>query len=137
MLPGTASPEILEVDGFRVAMIVCYDMRFPNIVSDMADRGAEVLLVPSAWVAGPLKEEHWTVLTHARAIENTMYVAAAGQGGRDYTARSVIVDPFGATLAGLGESEGVAAADISHERLREVRAKLPVLAQRSRTAVAR
>jgi deaminated glutathione amidase len=136
LLPGNEPPEVLDIDGFRLAMIICYDMRFPSLVANVADRGAEVLLVPSAWVAGPMKEEHWTVLTHARAIENTMYVAAAGQGGPAYTARSVIVDPFGVTLTSLGEVPGVATADVSHERLLAVRTKLPVLAQRSRTPVA-
>jgi predicted amidohydrolase len=136
LMPGNDPPEVLEVDGFRVAMIICYDMRFPNLVASVADRGAEVLLVPAAWVVGPLKEEHWTVLTHARAIENTMYVAGAGQGAPYYTARSVIVDPFGVTLASLGETPGVATAEISRERLESVRKKLPVLAQRNRTPVA-
>jgi deaminated glutathione amidase len=133
---GDEAPEVVEIDGFRVAMIICYDMRFPSLVASVADRGAEVLLVPSAWVVGPLKEEHWTVLTHARAIENTMYVAGAGQGGPSYTARSVIVDPFGVTLASLGETPGVATAEVSHERLLAVRTKLPVLAQRNRAPVA-
>ncbi len=132
---GSEPPEVLEIDGFRVAMIICYDMRFPGLVAGIADRGAEVLLVPSAWVVGPLKEEHWTVLTHARAIENTMYVAGAGQGAPYYTARSTIVDPFGVTLASLGELPGVATAEISRERLEAVRKKLPVLAQRNRTRV--
>jgi predicted amidohydrolase len=136
LLPGNEPPEVLEIDGYRLAMIICYDMRFPSLVASVADRGAEVLLVPSAWVAGPMKEEHWTVLTHARAIENTMYVAAAGQGGPAYTARSVIVDPFGVTLTSLGEVPGVATAHVSPERLLAVRTKLPVLAQRSRTPVA-
>jgi predicted amidohydrolase len=136
LLPGNEPSEVLEIDGFRVAMIICYDMRFPRLVASVADRGAEILLVPSAWVAGPMKEEHWTVLTHARAIENTMYVAAAGQGAPAYTARSVIVDPFGVTLASLGEVPGVASADVSHERLLAVRTKLPVLAQRNRAPVA-
>ena len=86
-------------------------------------------------MVGPLKEEHWTVLTHARAIENTMYVAGAGQGAPYYTARSTIVDPFGVTLASLGELPGVATAEISRERLEAVRKKLPVLAQRNRTRV--
>jgi predicted amidohydrolase len=117
-------------------MIICYDMRFPSLVASVADGGADVLLVPSAWVAGPLKEEHWTVLTRARAIENTMYVAAAGQSGPGYTARSVIVDPFGVTLTSLGETTGMASAEVSHERLLAVRTKLPVLAQRNRAPVA-
>ncbi len=87
-------------------------------------------MAPAAWVAGPLKEEHLSVVAHARAIDNTMYVAVGGHSGVGYTGRSVIVDPLGAKLAGLGDGEGVAIADISHERLNEARTRLPVLAQR-------
>jgi predicted amidohydrolase len=59
-----------------------------------------------------------------------MYVAVAGMAGAAYTGRSMIVDPLGAQIAGLGEGEGVAIADISHERIKAARARLPVLAQR-------
>jgi predicted amidohydrolase len=59
-----------------------------------------------------------------------MYVAVAGQIGPNYTGRSVIVDPLGATLAGLGDAEGVAAAEMSRERLEAARTRLPVLRQR-------
>jgi len=135
--PGLEEPEIYEIRGFKVAMVVCYDLRFPQLIASVADRGAELLLVPAAWVAGPLKEEHWTVLTQARAIENTMYVAGAGQVGTGYCGRSVVIDPFGVKLASLGESEAVGFADVSRERLEAVRAKLPLLRQRARRPSAR
>jgi deaminated glutathione amidase len=128
--PGDEDPPLLDLHGFKVAVAVCYDLRFPSFIERIADRGAELLLVPSAWVAGPFKEEHWSVLLRARAIENTIYVAAAGQTGTSYCGRSSIVDPLGVVMAALDEAEGYVTAEVSDDRLREVRARLPVLAQR-------
>jgi deaminated glutathione amidase len=127
---GDEDPLLVEIGGFKAAVVICYDIRFASFIERAADAGAELLLAPAAWVAGPLKEEHLSVLAHARALDNTMYVAVGGQTGPAYTGRSVIVDPLGATLAGLGDAEGVAIAEISHERLKAARARLPVLAQR-------
>jgi predicted amidohydrolase len=127
---GTEDPLQIEVEGFRAAVVICYDMRFASYIERAADQGAELLLAPTAWVAGPLKEEHLSVVARARALDNTMYVAVGGHSGVGYTGRSAIVDPLGAQIAGLGDGEGVAIADISHERLKNARARLPVLAQR-------
>lgn len=127
---GTEDPLQIEVDGYRAAVVICYDMRFASFIERAADQGAELMLAPAAWVAGPLKEEHLSVVARARAIDNTMYVAVGGQAGVGYTGRSVIVDPLGAAIAGLGDMEGVAIADVSHERLAEARSRLPLLAQR-------
>jgi predicted amidohydrolase len=127
---GDADPLLVEIGGFKTAVVICYDLRFASFIERAADAGAELLLAPAAWVAGPLKEEHLSVLAHARALDNTMYVAVGGQTGPAYTGRSLIVDPLGATLAGLSDAEGVAVAEVSRERLKAARARLPVLAQR-------
>jgi predicted amidohydrolase len=127
---GDEGPLLVELGGFKTAVVICYDIRFASFIERAADAGAELLLAPAAWVAGPLKEEHLSVLARARALDNTMYVAVGGQTGPAYTGRSVIVDPLGATIAGLGDAEGVAVAEISRERLNAARARLPVLAQR-------
>jgi predicted amidohydrolase len=128
--PGDADLPIIEVDGFSTAVAICYELRFPAFIQHAADRGADLLAVPSAWVAGPLKEEHWNIIVRARAIENTMYVAAAGMTGVGYCARSMVIDPMGMVMAGLGEAAGVAVAELSQDRLAQVRAKLPLVAQR-------
>ena len=127
---GDDDPLLFELDGFQVAVAICYDLRFAGFIERAADAGAELLVAPAAWVAGPLKEEHLSVVARARAIDNTMYVAIGGQAGTAYTGRSVVVDPLGVVVAGLGDAEGVAVTDISRERLRAARARLPVLAQR-------
>ena len=70
-------PQTFEVDGLTFGLMTCYDLRFPEVARLLADAGVDVALVPAEWVRGPLKEHHWRTLLHARAIENTMYVAAA------------------------------------------------------------
>ena len=128
--PGTDDPPIVEIEGFKVGVVICYEMRFPSYIQQIADRGADVLLVPAAWVAGPLKEDHWQVMVRARAMENTMFVAGAGLTGIEYCGRSMIVDPLGVVQVGLGEAEGVATGEITQERLAHARARLPLVAQR-------
>ena len=92
--------------------------------------GATVLTVPAAWVQGPLKEGHWTTLLRARAIENTVYVAAAAQCGHRYCGNSALIDPLGVTVAALGEAPGVVVGDIDGERLASVRQRNPALQHR-------
>jgi deaminated glutathione amidase len=127
---GDDDPLLIEIEGFKVGVVICYDMRFASFIERAADGGADLIAAPAAWVAGPLKEEHLSVIAHARAIDNTVYVAVGGNGPPAYTGRSVIVDPLGVTLAGLGEADGVATADVSRDRLKAARARLPVLRQR-------
>jgi predicted amidohydrolase len=134
---GDEDPLQVEIDGFRAAVVICYDMRFASYIERAADGGAEMLLAPTAWVAGPLKEEHLSVVSRARALDNTIYVAVGGHSGIGYTGRSAIIDPLGAQIAGLGDGEGVAIADISHERLSDARTRLPVLVQRKAAGLAR
>jgi predicted amidohydrolase len=122
-----ALPEVFEVDGLRVGMQTCYDLRFPEVTRRLVDAGAEVIAVPAEWVRGPLKEHHWSTLLAARAIENTVYVAAADHTPPIGVGSSVIVDPMGVTLAGLGETTGVAVAEVSAERVAEVRRRNPAL----------
>jgi predicted amidohydrolase len=134
MRPGVEPLPLVDVDGFKTAIGVCYELRFPAFIQDAADRGAELLAIPSAWVAGPLKEEHWVITTRARAIENTMYVAAAGMSGAGYCARSMLIDPLGVVLVGLGEAEGVTSGEITKERLAVARRRLPLIEQRRSTS---
>ena len=117
--------------GDRVlGLMTCYDLRFPEHSRVLIDAGADVLVVPAAWVRGPLKEDQWFTLLRARAIENTCYVVAAAQSGRHYCGRSAIIDPMGVPVVALGEADGVAVADISAERLADVRARNPALEHR-------
>lgn len=129
--PGElAEPETFAWDGFTVGLQTCYDLRFPEVTRRLVDAGAELVLVPAEWVRGPLKEHHWRTLAIARAIENTIYLAAADHTPPIGVGASLIVDPMGVPLAQLGEAEGVAAASVSPERVAEVRRVNPALALR-------
>lgn len=97
--PGPLEPVLVDVGGVRLGLMTCYDLRFPELARELVSRGAELLVVPSAWVAGPGKTQHWRTLAVARAIENTAYVAAAGQPGPRYTGHSLIVGPAGDVVA--------------------------------------
>src|SRR5690606_21028900 len=128
-------PETFTVEGVTFGMQTCYDVRFPEAAPRVVGAGADVLALPAAWVPGPLKEDHWRTLVRARAIENTVYVAAAGQCAPFGAGNSMVVDPMGVVSAGLGEGSGVVAAEVSPERVAAVREKPPALRLR-RFAVA-
>ncbi|MDH6286656.1 carbon-nitrogen hydrolase family protein [Rhodococcus sp. NM-2] len=123
-------PETFTVDGVTFGMQTCYDLRFPEVTRRIVDSGADVLVLPAEWVPGPLKEDHWTTLVRARAIENTIYVAAADQSAPAGSGASMIVDPMGVVIASLGERVGTAIGTVSPERIAEVRAKNPALSLR-------
>lgn len=126
--PGAIDePQTLEVDGLRIAMMTCYDLRFPEVARTLVDAGAEVIVVPAEWVRGALKEHHWTTLLAARAIENTVYVVAADHPTPIGVGHSQIVDPQGVVIAGVGTSEGIAVAEITSDAVAEVRRVNPVL----------
>ncbi|WP_433517871.1 carbon-nitrogen hydrolase family protein [Nonomuraea sp. CA-143628] len=123
-------PLIFTLGDLTFGVMTCYDLRFPEMARFLVDAGAEALVVPAAWVAGPAKEDHWITLARARAIENTAYVIACGQTGSNYTGHSSVVDPMGQIAASAGEAPGVASAVIGAERVKTVRAKNPSLTNR-------
>ncbi len=116
----------------RLALSVCYDVRFPELYRELGDFDA--MFVPSAFTV-PTGAAHWETLLRARAIENQAYVIAPAQGGLHASGRrtyghSMIVDPWGQVLAVRPEGEGVLLAEIDTERVQEVRASLPAVANR-------
>ena len=124
------APETFVVNGVTVGLETCYDIRFPEVTRRLVDAGADLVLVPAEWARGPLKEHHWRTLVTARALENTIYVAAAGQTPPVGIGSSLIVDPMGVELAALGEAADVAVAWIDPARIESVRAKNPALRMR-------
>ncbi len=125
--PGSELEKPFRTSIARVGMMTCYELRFPEIARLLALEGAEVLVVPTAWVSGRLKEDHLHVLARARALENTVFVAVACQTGRIFTGRSIIVDPFGVPLCDAGEEEGLIVTEIDLGRIARVRRVLPSL----------
>lgn len=129
--PGSIQePELLDINGLKVGMQTCYDLRFPEVSRMLIDAGADVLALPAEWVPGPFKEFHWTTLLRARAIENTVYVVAADQSAPTGVGHSMIIDPMGVSLAAVGDDVGVARATITTERIERVRAINPALTMR-------
>jgi deaminated glutathione amidase len=120
--------------GRRVGMSICYDLRFPELYQALSARGAEIILVPSAFTLATTRD-HWELLLRARAIENQGFVIAANQVGTDGAGnraggRSMIVDPWGLVLATAPDAEGVIVAELDFERLNDIRARLPSLRHR-------
>ena len=123
--PGDGRVLLFSVGDIVCGVETCYDVRFPELSRHLADEGAHVILLPAAWFHGLLKERHWDTLVRARAIENTVYVAAAGCVGGAYSGSSMLVDPMGVPIVMIGEVEGVVAGDVLLDRLQQVRQKLP------------
>ena len=127
---GAPQPAVLELGGLTVGLMTCYDLRFPELARALVDAGAELLVVPAAWVAGERKVDHWRTLVRARAIENTVYVAACAQPAPRYCGHSMVVDPLGDVLAEAGEDADVVRAEVSRARVLEARETNPSLANR-------
>ncbi len=130
LLAGDVAPVLFDLGPFRVGLMTCYDLRFPELARLLVEEGAEVLVVPSAWVAGPRKVDHWRTLVRARAIENTVFVVAAGQPGPRYTGHSTVVDPFGDVLAEAGDEATVLQVVLDRSALEQARDANPSLANR-------
>lgn len=122
--------QVVETEFGKIGLMVCYEVRFPEIARQFALQGADILFVPAGWVAGAMKEDHWETLVRARAIENTMFVCAADQVGNIFAGRSLIVDPMGVVLASAGEEETLIVAELDLDRIQRVRSKLPSVANR-------
>jgi predicted amidohydrolase len=127
---GPLEPVVIEVGGFAVGLMTCYDLRFPELGRALVDAGAEVLVVPAAWVAGPRQVDPWRALVTARAVENTVFVVAVGQPGPRYTGHSMVVDPLGDVLVEAGDDAAVRTATLERESLDTARRTNPSLANR-------
>ena len=119
---------------WRIGLSVCYDLRFPELYRSLAARGAELLLVPSAFTR-TTGAAHWELLLRARAVENLAWVVAPAQGGthenkRQTWGQSMVVDPWGTVVAQQATGEGVVLAEIDARRTETSRAQLPVLSHR-------
>ena len=145
-----AGPALIAVKGWKLGCTICYDLRFSELYLNYAKAGADVVLIPSAFLV-PTGRAHWDVLTRARAIESQVYVLAAAQGGmhsrlsqsdasgneksatRSTYGHSIIVDPWGEVLETLPDDFGdrrILRATLRQDRLRAVRAQIPMASHR-------
>jgi len=134
-LQAGRTPVAFDADGWRVGLSVCYDLRFPELYRALAKPPCDLLSVPSAFTF-TTGLAHWEVLLRARAIENQCYAIAAAQGGTHDNGRrtfghSLIVDPWGEVVAcRRDDGEGIVVAEMTRERIAEVRRQLPALEHR-------
>ncbi|MFR9731651.1 carbon-nitrogen hydrolase family protein [Saccharopolyspora sp. MS10] len=139
--PG-AEPLVVEVDGTRVGVTTCYDVRFPGLFTTLAERGATAIVTAASWGAGEGKREQWELLVRARALDSTSWVVACGQadprtagvepGGKAPTGigYSTVATPTGTVHEQLADAPGVLVTELDPEAVDRARASIPVLANR-------
>jgi len=139
---GGAEPVIITIGEAKIGLTTCYDVRFPGLYLKLAELGAQVMCVAASWGAGPGKVEQWQVLTRARALDCTSFLVAAAQAdpaaagialdGRAPTGvgYSAAISPRGEMLRSLGAEPGLLVADLDLDVVDEIRATIPVLANR-------
>src|SRR5262249_48043736 len=127
---------IAELAGLKVGFVTCYDVRFPELARELAVRGADLIVIPSGWASGLFKEEHWVTLVRARAIENTIWVAAPERvpdpqapptKAPPGAGRSLLVAPRGAVRPDLGSAPAIVAGEVDTDMTARVRSVLPTL----------
>lgn len=123
---------VVETPLGRIGMSICYDLRFPEMYRALADKGADIIAVPSAFTLTTGKD-HWHALLRARAIETQCWVIAPAQWGRHDESgqrhsygHTLVIDPWGCVVADKGEGEGICLAEIDIEQCNRVRRAIPV-----------
>jgi deaminated glutathione amidase len=136
---GGARAVSVDIGSIRLGLTICYDLRFPQLYLALANAGASVLAVPSAFtrVTG---EAHWHVLLRARAIETGSFVLAAAQGGRHESGRetyghSLVIDPWGRILAEALDEPGIIVTEIDAQQAVEARRRIPALRHQRAIAI--
>ena len=133
-IPGSR-PVTFKVDGLKVGLSICYDLRFPQLFHLFGEQEpVDVIAVPSAFTLATGRA-HWELLLRARAVENLAYIYAANQTGthspgKESYGHSLVVDPWGTVLCNTGDFPGIGFANISSGVIQEVRGRLPALSNR-------
>jgi deaminated glutathione amidase len=136
-VPGKDLIPPVKTDLGKAGLMICYDLRFPELSRILALMGAEILVAPSGWVKGDMKVEHWQTMVCARAVENGCYLIAPDQVGNIYIGHSMVVDPFGRVMTEMGEREGLEVVELDPATVANVREKLPLLRNRRADIYAR
>ena len=124
------TPCMVETSFAKIGLTVCFDVRFPQLFQTLTAMGADIITVPSAFTRVTGKA-HWQTLLQARAIENQVYIIAAGQegvheNGRETWGHSMIISPWGEILTCLEEGEGLVSSDFKPEEIKRIRTSMPL-----------
>ena len=128
MLAGDELPPVFTFEGVKCSLAICYDLRFPEVFRSAVFRGAELMLIPSAWYDGELKADHLKSLLKVRALENTMFTACSDLCGGGFAGCSSVYGPYGRCVAETGADEHVFTVVVDVNRVKDVRDKLPNVA---------
>jgi predicted amidohydrolase len=137
--PGRG-PVVITVDGVGVGLSTCYDIRFPELFTTLARRGAQLITVSASWASGRGKLEQWTLLARARALDCTSYIVAAGQAdpGEPLASSaptgvggSLVISPFGEVVASAGADPQLLVADLALDQVAKARETIAVLRNHS------
>ena len=138
VVPGN-TPTLIDVDGVPVGLTTCYDIRFPELYVELANRGAQLITVSASWGSGPGKLEQWALLARARALDTAGFVAAVDQAypgdevaavGPTGVGGSLVASPYGDALAVAGADPDLLTCDIDLESVDTARTTLAVLSNR-------
>ncbi|MFB1295936.1 carbon-nitrogen hydrolase family protein [Mycobacterium sp. pW049] len=136
-------PVVITVDGVKVGLTLCYDIRFPELYVELAEQGAELITAHASWGTGPGKLDQWTLLARARAIDTNSVVAAVGQAypgdevaalGPTGVGGSVVASALGEVLVAAGEDPELLVCDVDLDAARKARKTVAVMQNRSGAA---
>jgi predicted amidohydrolase len=128
--PGAEIARPVACADASCGMMICYDLRFPEMARMLALGGSQVLFAPSGWVQGDMKLDHWQTMIKARALENGCYVVAPDQTGNIYLGHSLVADPYGRVQTDMGVDEAMEIVNLDLSIVAEAREKLPLIKNR-------
>lgn len=122
---------VADIGEAKLGLSICYDVRFPTLYRRLAEAGADIISVPSAFTR-PTGKAHWHILLRARAIETGCFIIAPAQvgaheNGRETYGHSLIIDPWGQVLAEAGDADDMIMAEIDVSLAEKARAQIPAL----------
>ena len=118
---------VAELKGFRVGLAVCFDLRFPELFRQMAYRGVNLFIVPSAWYKGDHKLEQWRILTKARAHENTSYLIAVDQTHPFFVGHSIVVSPLAYAIQEVEEEQTNFIVELDRKEIEKAEELMPMI----------
>ncbi|MFA7744368.1 carbon-nitrogen family hydrolase [Salinicoccus roseus] len=134
LIGGSNSADVFEIDGEKMGVVICYDLRFPELFRDLSLEEAKVIYVVAEW---PIERtEHWLTLLKARAIENQCYIVASNTigtqpTGTTFAGNSIVINPFGEVLAqAVSDEETVIESELDLEYIKKIRKDIPIFESR-------